>query len=337
MVLEPALTNDLIELLAANFKTDEVNELGGLILGSFDSNIAAGATNHVSISSRKSAKVLVDRCTECSQLAELLKLVVEVDEGVVHGRPVRVSGLEAFLGKLLRAGIHYDFKTRRIVTACKEPGELPNWGCLKEGREYDMTVLSLDITNSSDLVRTHGLKRMEKLYYGLWSFLREKLAAVDGRIWSWAGDGGIIAFALGEHTRRAVRFAVEVQTAIPFFNLSDESEAPVDISLRVGIDSGKVKFNLDTGKIVSDVINYAAHLEKKATKPGCVSFSRVVYDALSPRLGGLFHVGGMFEDKDYYTTQRRLDGLLLERSSEEKSSIDAGDARHARREKRRTR
>jgi len=62
MVLEPALRNDLIELLAANFKTDEVNELGGLILGSFDSNKASGTKNHISLSSRKSAKLLVERC-----------------------------------------------------------------------------------------------------------------------------------------------------------------------------------------------------------------------------------------------------------------------------------
>jgi class 3 adenylate cyclase len=177
---------------------------------------------------------------------------------------------------------------------------------------------------------------MEKLYYGLWSFMKEKLTAADGRIWSWAGDGGIIAFALGEHTRRAVRFAVEVQTAIPIFNLTDESEAPVDISLRVGIDTGKVKFNLDTGKIVSDVLNYAAHLEKKATMPGCVSLSRAVYDLLSPRLGGLFQVGGLFEDKDYYTTQRRLDGLLFERSSEGEKPAGAVETRHARQEKRRS-
>ncbi len=317
MILEPGLSNDLVELLAANFKTDEVNELGGLVLGSFDSNEASGTKNHISISSRKSAKLLVERCARGSHLAALLKLVVEVDDGVVHGRSVRVDGLEAFLGKLLRAGIRYDFKTRRVITSCKEPGELANWGCLKEGREYDITVISLDIAGNSALVRTHGLKKMEKLYSNLFSFLREKLASVDGRVWSWAGDGGIIAFALKDHVRRAVLFAVEVQTAIPLFNLSAESGTPADISLRLGIDSGKVKFNVDTGKIVSDIINYAAHLEKKSTQPGCVSFSRTVYDALPPRLGSLFHIGGIFEDKDFFTTQRRLDGLLLERRDDD--------------------
>jgi hypothetical protein len=182
MVLEPAIRNDLVELLAANFKTDEVNELGGLILGSFDSNEVSGTKNHISLSSRKSAKLLVDQCEHGGQLPALLKLVVEVDDGTVNGRSVRIHGLETFLGKLLRAGIHYDFKTRRIINSCKEPGELVNWGCLKEGREYDTAVISLDIADSSALVRKHGLRKMERLYFGLWGFLREKLAVTDGRI-----------------------------------------------------------------------------------------------------------------------------------------------------------
>jgi len=317
MVLEPALRNDLVELLAANFKTAEVNELGGLILGSFDSNEVSGTKNHISLSSRKSARLLVDRCEDGGELPALLKLVVEIDDGVVHGRSVRVHGLEAFLGKLLRAGIHYDFKTRRIISSCKDPEELVNWGCLKDGRDYDTAVISLDVADNSALVRKHGLRKMEKLYFNLWGFLRDKLAATDGRIWSWAGDGGIIAFALKDSARRAVRFAIEVQTAIPVFNLTSALDWHSDLSLRLGIDSGKVRFNADTGKIVSEVINYAAHLEKKSTTPGCISISHAVYSTLPRRVAGLFHFGGIFEEQDFYTTLRRLDGLLLEGDGEE--------------------
>ena len=50
MELEPAIRNDLVELIAANFKTHEVNELGRLLLGSFDSNEAAGKRSHISLS-----------------------------------------------------------------------------------------------------------------------------------------------------------------------------------------------------------------------------------------------------------------------------------------------
>jgi class 3 adenylate cyclase len=312
MQLEPAIRNDLIELIAANFRTDEVNELGRLVLGCFDSNEAAGKRNHVSLSARKSAGLLVERCRSGDELASLIKLVVEVDNGVVHGRPVLVDGLEEFLGKLVRTGIHYDFKTRRVINACRDPQDLPNWGCLKDGREYDITVVSLDIVGNSAKVRKLGTRRMEKLYYMLWSFLKEKLTAVDGRIWSWAGDGGLLAFALRDHQARAARFAIELQSTVPVFNLSASGSPAADISLRLGIDSGRVKFSIETGKIVSDVINYAAHLEKSSTLPGTVAISRAVYDALPPRLASIFRFGGIFEEKDFFRTIRRLDNLLCE-------------------------
>ena len=53
-------------------------------------------------------------------------------------------------------------------------------------------------------------------------------------------------------------------------------------------------------------------LEKKNTRAGCISISRAVYHALPRRLGSLFHYGGIFDDQDFFTTLRRLDGLLLD-------------------------
>jgi class 3 adenylate cyclase len=312
MQLEPAIRNDLIELIAANFKTDEVNELGRLILGRFDSNAVAGTRKHISLSARKSAGLLVEECEKGKQVAGLLKLVVEVDDGIVHGRSVRVQGLEEFLGKLIRTGIQYDYKTRRVVAGCTEPQDLLNWGVLKDGREYPLTVISIDIVGNSKKVRALGARRAEKLYFTLWSFLKEKLATVDGRIWSWAGDGGLVAFALRDHQSRAVRFAIEVQSTVPVFNLCASGSPSADIALRMGVHCGMVKFAIETGTIVSDVINYAAHLEKNATLPGTVSISRDVYDALPQRMGGLFRFGGLFEERDYFRTCRRLDGLLGE-------------------------
>lgn len=241
MELEPAIRNDLVELIAANFKTHEVNELGRLLLGSFDSNEAAGKRSHISLS-------------------------------------------------------------------------IPNWGCLKDGREHDLTVASLDIVGNSAKVRKLGTRKMEKMYATLWRFLREKLCAVDGRIWSWAGDGGIIAFALKNHRARAVRFAIELQSTVPVFNLSVSGSPTADIALRVGIDSGRVKFCIETGSIVSEVINYAAHLEKSAALPGTVAISRSIYDTLPPRLASVFRFGGIFEEKDYFRTIRRLDSLLCKES-----------------------
>ncbi len=78
MHLEPAIRNDLIELIAANFRTDEVNELGRLVLGCFDSNEAAGKRNHISLSSRKCAGLLVEQCEQSNEVPALIKLVVDL-------------------------------------------------------------------------------------------------------------------------------------------------------------------------------------------------------------------------------------------------------------------
>jgi class 3 adenylate cyclase len=128
----------------------------------------------------------------------------------------------------------------------------------------------------------------------------------------WAGDGGIIAFALRDHQLRAVRFAIELQSTMPVFNLSASGSPTGDIALRLGIDSGRVKFCIVTGTIVSDVINHAAHLEKSSTHPGTVAVSRTVFDVLPPRVASIFRFGGIFEEKDFFRTIRRLDTLLCE-------------------------
>jgi class 3 adenylate cyclase len=315
MQLEPAIRNDLIELIAANFRTDEVNELGRLVLGCFDSNEAAGTKNHISLSPRKCAGLLFEGCERADQVAELIKLIVEVDDTVVHGRSIRVDGLEEFLGKLVRTGIHYDFKTRKVLVTRRDPSELPNWGCLKDGRDYEVTVVSLDIAGNSAKLRKLGTRRTEKLYFTLWSFLKEKLATVDGRLWSWAGDGGLFAFALRDHQARAVRFAIEVQSTVPVFNIAASGSPSGDIALRIGIDSGRLKFNIDTGTIVSDVLNYAAHLEKMSTQPGTISISRPVYDALPARMASVFRFGGIFEERDFFQITKRLDSLLCDEPS----------------------
>jgi class 3 adenylate cyclase len=319
MVLEPAIYNDLVELIAVNFKTDEINELGKLILKSFDSNQASGTKNTISLSSRKSAKLLVDCCEQHELVSSLIKLVIELDEGVIHGRQVKIDGLEIFLSRLVRTGVHYDVRTGRIVSSCQNPLELANWGCLREGKLYDTTVVSVDIMGNSTLVRRYGLPRMEKLYFKLWSYLREKLTILDGRIWSWAGDGGIIAFTFKDHIQRAVRFTVEVQSTMPVFNLTSPERFPSDIALRFGIDTGKVRFLADTGTIISDVINRASHLEKQACEPGSVSISRTVRDSLPTKMASIFRQDGVFEEQDLFTTLGRLDGLLSATPSSEDS------------------
>ncbi|GEM_PF-380777 len=318
-MLSPSLYNELIEILANNLRPGEIDEIGKLLFkASYDSNKLAGTNSHISLSSRKSAKILTEYCKQQNKLFSLIKLTVELDDGILLGRHIKIDGIETFLNKLAHEGYVYDFYRRKVIKQSADVSENINWGSLRDGKVYEVTVMSLDIVGNSALVKKYGIRRMEKIYFSLWQFLKTKLKDYNGRIWSWAGDGGIIAFAFKEHTVRAVLFALEIQKLIPIFNVRFNSDLSDRIILRIALDTGRLRFFSDTGRIISEVINYAAHLEKKATKPGNISLSGKLFSILPPNVSRYFTPGGLYEGNDFYTTCCRLDLMFPD------SAIDVG-------------
>jgi class 3 adenylate cyclase len=309
-VLDASLRNQLAEMICASFKTEEINELGRLLFASYDSHRLSGTAGHISISPRKCANVLVEQCEKNRKIPALIKLAVELDGGIILGRCVCVDGLEPFLHRLARNGYVYNFENMKLVSSKKDIGEMANWGCLKDGKQYEMTVMSLDLVDNSALLRRHGTRTMEKLYYQLWRYLKQQLKLYEGRMWSWAGDGGIMAFTFKDHACRAVRCAISIQSTLAVFNISTAGLIGDDVALRIGLDTGCIKFYADTGRIVSEIINYAAHLEKKSTEPGKISISTDVATALSGKCVSIFTRGGRFENREFFTTYCRLDALL---------------------------
>jgi class 3 adenylate cyclase len=311
-MLEPSLASHLAELISANFKTDDINELGRLIDKKFDAHKITGERRHVSIGARRAAGLLIDYLEDRGKVDELIKLVAEVDQGVFAGRKVSVTGIEAFFHELAKLGVIYDYNRRKLHLTKDDLATLSNFGSLRDGKSYRVSVASIDIVGNSKLVRRHGTKTMEKVYYSLWAFLNRRLSDYNGRIWSWAGDGGILAFALDGNEMRALKCALEIQTTLPLFNRSEENPIAEPIELRVGLDCGKVKFFSDTGKIISDTINYAAHLEKGASAPGKIAISRRLADEICcPQLLSIFESAGTFEDSPYLLTRKRLDQLFV--------------------------
>jgi class 3 adenylate cyclase len=298
------LKSEFVELLAANFKPEEINEIGKFLDKKYDHHTLSGTERHVTISSRKAALILCDTMKDdrSGGLMRLIQFVVGLDGKVFLNRTVEMQRLELFLTSLTHHGFLYDFKSGKIIQSGKDTDRLKNWGALKNDKLYDCTVMSIDIVKNSELVRTHGQKVMEKVYFKFAAFLNHLLEHCDGRVWNWAGDGGLVALTFKAHETRAVLCALDIQRSLMVFLLSPDYPLPEDISLRIALDSGKVKFNIDTGKIISDVINYAAHLEKQWAVPGGIAISDSVYKALTPKLKTVFAREDTFEGKTCYAT-----------------------------------
>lgn len=302
-MLDPGLTNNVIEMLSKNLKPDHINEIGKLIIKNFDMYEILGLDHHITVSKRKAAATLLEQCSNENCEGELFKLLIELDGSDLMGKTVSFSELESVLNDLAKRGYVYDYKRRRMKHTKEDIDELPNWGVLRSGKTYDMSIVSIDIVGNSKLVTEHGLKKAEKLYFKFWSFLRRVLGVYEGRIWNWAGDGGILAFTFKNHAVRAVLFSMEIQHLLPVFNMDPDRPILDELTLRVGIDTGKIKFDDDTGKIVSETINYAAHLEKSFTAPGCISVSEKVMRLLPEGMRSYFTGSGEFEGRKACTME----------------------------------
>lgn len=299
-MLDKTLKAELIEILASNFSLPMIDELGMLFTPKYNSNELTGIDDHITVPLRKAAGALVDYCIGKSCDDELVKIIIEMDGKKIMGKTVIIPELEIFLAELARYGFVYDPRKRKLRKTKEEVLDMSNWGALRNGREYEMTIISIDIADNSVLVNSLGMKKMEKMYFRFWEFLRRLLTEYDGRIWNWAGDGGILAFAFKDHAVRAVRFALEVQSLLPIFCTDPRNPITDDIRVRIGLDSGNITYNDETGRIVSDTINFAAHVEKQFTPPDGVSLSDAVFEQLPEKLKKIFCNNGTFEERTVY-------------------------------------
>jgi class 3 adenylate cyclase len=307
LILDPAMKNLLIETVGGSLVADQVEALGQMLIPDLNIHDLSGKRRNFTLSPRMAAQVLTEHLIERKQLSDYIKLLIEMDEAVILGKEIRIEGLEYFLQKLSETGLIYDSRKRKVVTLKEDLSKRPDWGVLKNGRNYDVTVGSMDIVGSSELVNKFGRKTMEKFYSFFWSTLGERLGAYEGRIWSWAGDGGILAFAFKNHRERATRFAFEMQRIMPLINAHTRNPIDENVAIRIGMHSGKVAFMADTGKMISDVINLAAHLEKKGTQPGYVSITESIWKTLPVKLQDLFDPVGDFEGQLQLSSPSRLD------------------------------
>ena len=297
-MFDPTLIKDLTELLGKSLNFKDMEAIGGYLFKSrsYDLHALAGVDAKVSISPLNAAKILVEETERKGKLKELFVFVIELDGSTLNGRVVELQGLENMLFRLTRSGQYYDFSTRKFVDV-DDNRTLVNWGALRDGREYPVAVASIDICQNSELVKKYTPKVMEQVYYRLWEYLKAKLDAWEGRIWSWAGDGGILAFQGEENVFRAVSCCLEILSGLPVFNMQPDKPIKDEICFRIALDFGPLKFFSETGKIVSEVINYAAHLEKKGTKPSKLSISDEVHARLPPAMRKVFAEEMSFEGR----------------------------------------
>jgi class 3 adenylate cyclase len=280
MVFDLTLVRYLTELLGKNLTFPDIEMIGRYFFKDYSTHRIENTSDSITISPLSAARTLVGECKKQKKLSDLFAFVIELDGTLLNGKTVKFEQMENLLYRLSTQGMYFDFNRRKLIGFDQDKTVLKNWGALKDGKEYPLIIASVDVCDNSSLVEKYKPQIMEKAYYALWEYVQNKLSLYNGRVWTWAGDGGIVAFRYEDGPENAVACCLEVLFSLPVFNALPTKPIDDQLYLRFGIDTGPVKFFNDTGRIVSDVINYAAHLEKIGTEPNGLSITDILFQNL---------------------------------------------------------
>ena len=296
------LNRELTETLALSFGFKGIEALGkDLFYNNYRTHELEKIDPEVTISSHQAATRLVHECDKVGRINDLISYIMQLEGNYLNGKVVNIFEFDTFLFHLSKNGYVYDEEQKKFISKKNQNKYQTNWGALKDGGTYELVVASIDICENSKLVSAYGAKNMEGVYNQLHNFLKDIIHEFEGRIWSWQGDGGLIAFRGSKKIENSINCAIKIQLNLPFFNLSSKVNLNETINLRIALDCGNIKFFNDVGRIVSETINYAAHLEKKGTLPAGISISEKVYSHLPKKVKAFFKNEQIFENRKAYS------------------------------------
>lgn len=316
---KPEITHRLIELIGDNFSYEEIIVIGRRFYPGFDIRTDENQQGRLRLPPHTASEHLINFFRKSGKISELVRFLIDLDCHSLNGREVLFSELEDLLVVMRQYGIGYDFRESEF-SFVEEHGVVPEWEeCLQENKEYEFTYVSVDIVKSSEMALSEGIKRVEHTVNALFEMIRQVSAKYNGSIWSWQGDGGIVAFWGAECAARSIYFSMEALGLLPLFNLK-ENPFENDIALRFGVDMGKAHYKKEKGSIISPNINFAAHLEKKCTGINSITVSDLIYTELNEKQRSYFREGGKLENRNcfnlspysYYATGTDVAGTPLD-------------------------
>ena len=298
-LVQPEITHRLIELIGDNFSYEEIIVIGRRFFPEFEIKTQENQFGRLRLPPHDASSHLIEAFMGSGRVHDLVRFLIDLDCHSLNGREVVFRGIEELLVTIRRCGIGYDFKAREFF-AVTDRAAGPEWEeCLQEGKEYDFSYVSVDIVKSSEMARLEERALVERTVGALFDLVRRSASHYGGSVWSWQGDGGMVAFFGPVQAEQSVFFSLEALGLLPVFNIRKNPFAN-RVSLRFGIDMGKALYKRDKGSIISQNINFAAHLEKQCTNVNTITVSDRVCAALQERQRSFFTEGGEFEERRFF-------------------------------------
>ncbi|MCX7680083.1 MAG: hypothetical protein N2316_12830, partial [Spirochaetes bacterium] len=249
------------------------------LIPNYDLNKQTGFPPSIPIPNLDAARQIVHDINELSLFPQFVNLLVEISYRGWMGKKYDIAYLHDIIREMREHGFVYDVQNKMFVED-HTVRKTRNWGVLREGSEYVLSFLRFDIVSNSELVRKYSTEVVNYTYSDFGEIVKQSIYKRNGRIWTWEGDGGLIAFYFSHRNQMAVLAGMEILHELFLYNkLYCRFEEPLQV--RMAVHCGGCEY-IDSEEEVKklDVVRRTIEYESKYTSPNSLTISEIVYNTL---------------------------------------------------------
>ncbi len=243
------------------------------LLPGYDIHKQTGFPESFAIPNRDAADTIVRNIIQNDLFLKFIETLLRIEKEGIMSKKIQIPYLNEILKGIYNNGYLYD-KTNQMFVENPRIRKTRNWGTLQEGETYTLAFLGIDIIDNTGIVKRYPGETVERTYTEFSYIVQNTTEKRNGRLWSWEGDGGVIAFFLGNKYQDAVLSAFEIVNQLFLYN---RTLCPLKehLHFRISVHSGECEYTKDKNRLTqSEPIKTLMEMEKKysGTDTVCVSF-----------------------------------------------------------------
>lgn len=292
MKVKAGLVNLCVKSLSESVNVHMMEKIADILLPGYDLHKSTGFPASIPIPQRDAAKRVVEDMNNAKIFPHLAGLLIKIQNEGFMGRKYPISYLKEIIKELAEEGFIYD-QYNKIFIENSEMRRTRNWGTLRTGIEYFFAFLRLDIAGNSVLVRKYPQDLIKKTYDDLLNIVDVAIERRNGRIWSWEGDGGLIAFYFANKNLLATVSGMEIIHELYLYNKAF-SKLDDPLSVRLAVHCGVCEYTANMEDLKkNEIVKETIRIEGKYTPLDSLSVSNSIHTALDSSLAKQFvSVGG---------------------------------------------
>jgi class 3 adenylate cyclase len=276
----------LTRSLAQSVEVAVMEKLAAAVIPGYDLYERSGFPHNIPIPQVDAARQITLDVVREGYLKRFTELLIEVDRDGLMGRSVSIRLLPQIMKELETLG--YVFKKEYgLFVEADGRRKTRGWGVLREAATYDLSFLAMDIVGNTQLVRKYSKSRVLKAYSDVRQVFTTIVNRREGRVWNWAGDGGVAAFYLGNKNIQAALAGMEALLELFVYNLLTPP-FPEPLRVRLAVHAGPCQFFERHEGFRSDTLRRLEVIESQHTDPDTLVISSRVYADLGNKLGQFF-------------------------------------------------